>query len=131
MYQAQSKHTRPCAHARLCILFLKCKPEYPLKELRLLLAELKRPYSISTAHQDITAQDCQKAFRRVKERASSYTSGLNVGHYKAVSTDDNLSTFCAKLLSRPLRYGLLYDRWKLVTDVMLLKKANEIRLHRL
>jgi hypothetical protein len=43
------------------------KPEYPLKELQLFLAELKRPSSISPVHQDITAQDFQKAFRRVKE----------------------------------------------------------------
>jgi hypothetical protein len=47
------------------------------------------------------------------------------------ATDDDLSTLYAKLLSLPLRQGFSYDCWKLVIDVMLLKKANEIPLHRL
>jgi hypothetical protein len=54
-----------------------------------------------------------------------------VGHYKAAATDYDLSILYAKLLYLPLRHGFSYDRWKLVTDVMLLKKANDIRLHRL
>jgi hypothetical protein len=105
------------------------KPEYPLKELQLFLAELKQPSSISPIHQDITDQDFHKEFRQVKEQTSSSTSGRHVGHYKAAAIDKNLSTAYAKLLSLPLRHGFSYDCWKLVTDVMLLKKANDIRLH--
>jgi hypothetical protein len=56
------------------------KPDYPLNELQLFLAELKRPATITPVHMDITAQDFQQAFRRVKERTSSSTSDRHVGH---------------------------------------------------
>jgi hypothetical protein len=52
------------------VLRAEWKPDYPLKELQLFLAELKRPATITPVHRDIAAQDFQQAFRRVKERTS-------------------------------------------------------------
>jgi hypothetical protein len=118
--------TSKAAHS---VLRGEWRPDYSLKELRLFLAELKRPSSVSPVHQDITGQEFQKAFQCFKQRTSSSTSGRHVGHYIAAATDDDLSTLYAKLLSLPLRHGFSYDHWKLVTDDMLLKKANNIRLH--
>jgi hypothetical protein len=73
----------------------------------------------------------QKTFHHIKERKSSSSSGRHIGHYKSAATNDDLSTLYAELLVLPLQHGFSNDRWKLVTDVVLLKKANGICLHRL
>jgi hypothetical protein len=78
----------------------------------------------------ITTQAFKNTYKVAKETTSSSPSGRHIGHYKAAIKDDSLSYLHATMMSIPFQVGLVPERWKRVTDIMLEKSADS-RCHRL
>jgi hypothetical protein len=105
--------------------------EHTLREVEEFMKHLRRIEGLIPVDQTITVVKFQAAFKWVKERTSSSTSGRHGGHYKAAAKSQDASHIHASILSMSLKHGSTLHRWKNITYVMLLKKPGYVCLHRL
>jgi hypothetical protein len=105
--------------------------EHPMREVEESMKQLRRPEGLMPVDQTITTETIKAEFKRVKERTSSSTSGRHVGHYKAAATNEAISHIHASIISLCLKHGITLERWKKITDVMLLRIPGDLRLCRL
>ena len=66
----------------------------------------------------ITTEEFQEYWKKMKEKTSLSFSGLHFGHYKAISTSDDLSAIFARKISLVARTGLPPERWGLGLSVI-------------
>ena len=69
--------------------------------------------------------------RSVKERTSSYQSGIHYTLWKCIALDDHLSEICAAMMRMPFMHGLCVARWAKCINVMLEKKKGVRKIHQL
>ena len=79
----------------------------------------------------ITTEEFKQAFRKAKENTSSSLSGLDYTVWKCIASDDTMAEVFAIMMSLPLNYGFVNNRWCQATDVMLEKKQGKRKIHRL
>jgi hypothetical protein len=79
----------------------------------------------------IMPEEFSSSYKVAKENTSSSPSGRHIGHYKAILKDQTLTALHAAMMSIPFQVGIIPDRWKQVTDIMLEKTAGDSRCHRL
>jgi hypothetical protein len=70
-------------------------------------------------------------YNSIKEYTSSSPSRRHVGHYKAATKSDLLSTIYSKMMSIPFSAGFSPKRWHKVKDIMLEKEIGCPYVHRL
>jgi hypothetical protein len=80
---------------------------------------------------EITKEDFQRYWRRIKERTSSSLSGLHYGHYKAAATEDPLSEIHALFTQLAVTGASPLARWEKGLSCMLEKTAGVIRVEKL
>jgi hypothetical protein len=102
-----------------------------LPETHRILQTLARDYPYTEIKLSITQQEFCDTYKIAKEGTSSSPSGCHIGHYKAAIKDPTLSTLHANMMSIPFQVGIVPDRWKCVTDIMLEKSSGDSRCHRL
>lgn len=69
--------------------------------------------------------------RVAKESTSSSPSSHHIGHYKAIFKDPTLVHHHATMMFIPFQVGIVPERWKKVTDIMLEKTLGNARCHHL
>jgi len=79
----------------------------------------------------ITEDDFISSYKAAKESTSSSPLGQHIGHYKAIVNDPILVSMHASMMSIPFQVGIVPERWKRVTDIMLEKTPGDSRCHRL
>jgi hypothetical protein len=76
----------------------------------------------------ITKEDCQRYWRKTKERTSSSISGLHYGHYKVASSHDTLSKIHALMTKLAVTGGSPLAHWEMGLSCMLEKAAGVIKV---
>lgn len=112
-------------------------PQYIMKQLlpetqtllRYLAAAAKTSPIDSTTH--ISGNEFSALHKAMAEGTSSSPSGRHIGHYKVAASAAPLAQLHASMMSLPYTAGFSPTRWREVIDVMLLKKPNDHRIHRL
>ena len=79
----------------------------------------------------ITEDDFISSYKAAKESTSSSPPGEHIGHYKAIVNDPTLVSMHSSMMSIPFQVGIVPERWKRVTDIMLEKTPGDSRCHRL
>ena len=93
----------------------------------LLLDQLYTPWEVSQLAPisvEISTEEHQKAWAKLKERTSAKPTGLSFSHCKAAAQDKLLSDFDATMRNTPYANGFAPNLWRNITDVEILKKAN-------
>eukprot|EP00579_Thalassiosira_antarctica_P028243 CAMPEP_0202025664 /NCGR_PEP_ID=MMETSP0905-20130828/56998_1 /ASSEMBLY_ACC=CAM_ASM_000554 /TAXON_ID=420261 /ORGANISM="Thalassiosira antarctica, Strain CCMP982" /LENGTH=150 /DNA_ID=CAMNT_0048588655 /DNA_START=21 /DNA_END=469 /DNA_ORIENTATION=- len=72
----------------------------------------------------ISVAEFQQAFKAVKERTSSSSSGLHYSIWKVVAREDDLAEWLSIMTSLPFMYGFVNKRWATIVDVMIEKKKD-------
>ena len=78
----------------------------------------------------IKQEKFERLFRETPERTSSSPSGLHIGQYKAIFSDQELAAIETLAINIPFQYGFSYERWQNSTHIMLKKEALPY-IHRL
>jgi hypothetical protein len=104
---------------------------YRLPETQRILSTLASEYPTIAGSTIITPEEFSSSYKVAKENTSSSPSGRHIGHYKAILKDQTLTALHAAMMSIPFQVGIIPDRWKRVTDIMLEKTAGDSRCHRL
>jgi hypothetical protein len=102
-----------------------------MPETKCILNTLTNDYPTTADSPLITPQAFQESYRIAKETTSSSPSRRHIGHYKAAVKDPSLSELHAAMMPIPFQVGIVPERWKTVTDIMLEKSAGDARCHRL
>jgi hypothetical protein len=89
------------------------------------------PPAHSDINIDITKEQFQAIYSKLKESTSSSPSGRHIGHYKVAAKSDSLSNLHSKMMSIPLLAGFSPTRWRVIVDVMLEKSIGDPKIHRL
>jgi hypothetical protein len=79
----------------------------------------------------IMKEEFISSYKAAKESTSSSPSGRHIGHYKGIVNDPTLVSMHASMMSIPFHVGIVPDRWKRITDIMLEKTPGDSRCHRL
>jgi hypothetical protein len=79
----------------------------------------------------ITDEEFIALYKVVPEDTSTSPSGSHIGHYKATLKFPKLVSLHTAMMSIPFQCGVLPDRWKRVTNIMLEKDIGNPRCHRL
>ena len=79
----------------------------------------------------ITTEEFKQEFKKEKENTSSYPSGLDYTVWKCIASDETLEEVFAIMMSLPLKYGFVNERWCRATDVMIEKKQGARKIHQL
>ena len=79
----------------------------------------------------ITTEEFKQSFQKAKENTSSSPSGLDYPIWKCIASDDTMAEVFAIMMSLPLKYGFINERWCQATDVMLEKKQGVRKIHQL
>jgi hypothetical protein len=79
----------------------------------------------------ITPEQFKSCYKAMDERTSSSPSGWHLGHYKAATLSEELTNLHSLMMSIPLSAGISPTRWRQIIDVMLEKKLEDHRIHRL
>ena len=99
-----------------------------------LLEQLKMPESVrngSPVHVELDVDKCAQGWKLAKEFTSSSESGPHFGHCKAGAQHPGLCKLDAIMSNIPHRTGYSPPRWKSGVNVMLEKKAGDVRVHQL
>ena len=78
---------------------------------------------------EISTEMFQSAFKSVKERTTSSPSGMHYLLWKSLAHEDDLSEWLSTLMSLPLMYGFVNQRWTKMVDVMIEKKPGVTKIH--
>lgn len=99
-------------------------------ETRRIINTLATPYPTLPAQPSmVQPQEFVGTYTASKETTSSSTSGRHIGHYKATLKDPMLVELHFTMMSIPFLVGIVPDRWKTVTDIMLEKTKGESWCH--
>jgi hypothetical protein len=86
----------------------------------------------SEAHpNDITVEAFKSLYTALDERTLSSPLGRHLGHYKAATQSEKLSTLHSQLMLIPSITGISPTRWHQTVDIMLEKKPSDHRIHRI
>jgi hypothetical protein len=80
---------------------------------------------------NITAEECQKYWRCIKENTSSSPSGLHHGHWKALALVPSLASLTADHMNLIIQSGSPPERWGVALQVLLEKVAGDCSVTRL
>ena len=80
---------------------------------------------------ELTVQQFISGIKIWKETTSTFPSGRNLGHYKAIIRDAGLSQLFTTMTSLPLQYGFAPERWTTTIQVVLPKDAGAPKVSRL
>ena len=96
--------------------------------------ELQTPWAIKRRgilHMDFSSESYMSGWKKMNESTSSSYSQLHFGHYMAPAYDYFLGTIDAALAAIPAQTGYVPTRWLKGLNVMIPKKANNIRVTKL
>lgn len=100
-------------------------------ETQQVLQTLSNPCPRTETDAIITMEAFRDSYKIAKETTSSSPSGRHIGHCKAVIQEPSLSALHAAMMSIPFQTGIVPERWRRVTDIMLEKSPGDSRCHRL
>jgi hypothetical protein len=101
-----------------------------LPETKTILNSVSCQYpQVVLTSQNITVGEFSSCYKVAKESTSSSPSGRHIGHYKASLQDPILASMHAIMMSIPFQVGIVPDRWRRVTDIMLEKTPGDLRCH--
>ena len=73
---------------------------------------------------NVTPQQNREGWKRMKDKSSSAHESLGFSHYRTAAYDDVLNEIDAFTRSAPLEIGFAPTAWGTITDLQILKKAN-------
>jgi len=106
-------------------------PEHNLPEVERIMQTLARPYPIITQKATISDEEFVTTYRVARETTSLFPCGRHIGHYKAIVKHPALVSLHATMMSILFQVGIVPERWKQITDIMLEKNPRDSRCHQL
>lgn len=77
----------------------------------------------------MSEEDVKKAWSLVKEQKAAAPSGRYNGAYKALCMHTDLLKFLTISMNLPFLTGTTYSRWHKMIDIMIFKKANNLKVN--